>query len=137
MEGTKNQSCHNHPLKKGSIRCSLCENLFCLFCLSEKESIVLCLDHKDMIDNKRWYCTLSLECSEKNNSLGLILYQFKKKLWESQNILSYLSFEYSHCPLKNIIITTMKLHSLKHNMILTKKLWNKRIEGIESKDLYS
>jgi hypothetical protein len=137
MEEEKNQDCHNHPLKKGLIRCSLCEHLFCLFCLSEKEGLVLCLDHKSLMSHKKWHCTLNLQCSEENNSLGLLLYQFKKKLWESQNILSYLSFEYSHSASKNIITTTMKLHSLENDMALIKNLWGKKIKGIETNDLYS
>lgn len=86
--------CPNHPEEPGEVTCGICDKLFCKSCVKPFKSLHFCKEHIPLIMRHEWEEVLTLKTSTENPEDGVVLFEAKKRLFEEQNIPTYVETHY-------------------------------------------
>lgn len=86
--------CPNHPDEPGETTCAICDKLFCKACVKPFKTMHFCKEHLPLIMRNDWDEVLTLKTSTHDPEQGVRLYDIKKKLFEKEDIPTYIETHY-------------------------------------------
>jgi hypothetical protein len=87
-------NCIHHPKIPAVGSCSICENTFCSICLKNHKSLQLCKDHLELFLSNDWGEITTVHTNPNEPEKGIFLYDFKKAVWDSDQIPTYIQTQY-------------------------------------------
>ena len=114
--------CKLHPGIKSTGLCAICEQPFCADCLKEHEKLFFCPEHYDLFLAHKWTDVLTIRTNPNEPYKTAFLYNFKKQLWEQDNIPTYIITHYKIDVEQDHIESYVKLFARQDNQELLKKL---------------
>ncbi len=86
--------CPNHPEEAGETVCGICDKFFCKSCIKPFKNLHFCKEHIPLIMRYDWDEVLTIQTSTHEPDKGVELYDFKKHLFESENIPTFIETHY-------------------------------------------
>jgi hypothetical protein len=86
--------CVNHSEEPGEATCAICEKIFCKACIKPFKTLHFCREHISIIMRNEWIEVFTLKTSTQEPEDGVILYAEKKKLFEEEDIPTYIETHY-------------------------------------------
>ncbi len=108
--------CPNHPEEPGENMCAICDKLYCKACIKPYKSLHFCKEHIPLIMRHEWDEVLTLKTSTTDPEQGVRLYEAKKKIFENDNIPSYIETHYKINVDQDYIETYLVCFSIKENV---------------------
>ena len=87
--------CLNHSTVAAFDFCNICDDPFCEKCYLISKGRCLCHSHFKIFKDSRWVETLRSNSSPQNPQNGIVLYEFKKEIYRSFEIPTFLDIYYS------------------------------------------
>jgi hypothetical protein len=108
--------CRNHKNEAGEITCSICDHFFCNACIKPFKTMHFCKEHISLVLKNEWTEILSIKTSTTDPEEGVRLYQFKKDLFETENLPTYIETHYKINVDKDYIETYLVLYGIRENV---------------------
>ncbi len=86
--------CPNHSEEPGEVTCAICERFFCIACIKPYKTLHFCKEHIPLVMRYDWEEVLTVKTSTHDAEGGVRLYAAKKKLFEEQDIPTYVETHY-------------------------------------------
>lgn len=86
--------CIHHKEAPSVGSCLICEEVFCVDCLVEHESMHFCKEHFRTFANFKWKQITDERTTPDTPEDGLYIYNFKRQLWLNKNIPSFVMTHY-------------------------------------------
>jgi hypothetical protein len=86
--------CPNHPDEPGEVTCAICDHLYCRLCIKPFKSLHFCKEHLPLLMNKEWVEVLTIKTSTKDPEEGVRMYDLKKKLFQEDELPTYIETHY-------------------------------------------
>ncbi len=86
--------CIHHKEAPSVGSCLICEEVFCVDCLVEHESMHFCKEHFRTFANYKWKQITDERTTPDTPEDGLYIYNFKRQLWLNKNIPSFVMSHY-------------------------------------------
>jgi hypothetical protein len=114
--------CPNHSEEPGEVTCSICDNIFCRSCAKPFKTMHFCKEHLPMLMRHTWIEVLTIKTSSTDPEEGVRLYDLKKKLFEQENIPTYIENHYKIDIERDLIETFLVMFAIE-DQIKTVKEW--------------
>ncbi len=88
------QNCHFHEKEPGKGSCCMCEKSCCETCLKEYDGLTFCPEHLRTFSENKWTDITNVKTTPNNPEAAIYIYEFKKELWKSDNIPTYIMTHY-------------------------------------------
>ena len=86
--------CPNHTDEPGEASCAICDHLFCSACIKPFRSLHLCKEHEPLIMRHDWVEVIKIKTSTQNPEEGVKLYDIKKKIFQHDDLATYIETHY-------------------------------------------
>lgn len=86
--------CIHHKEAPSVGSCLICEEVFCVDCLVDHESMHFCKEHFRTYANHKWKQITDVRTTPDTPEDGLYIYNFKRELWLNKNIPSFVMTHY-------------------------------------------
>lgn len=86
--------CPNHPDEPGEVTCGICDRLFCQACIKPFKSLHFCREHLPLVMNHQWEEVMTVKTSTQDPEHGVRIYETKKKIFESDDLPTYVETHY-------------------------------------------
>ncbi|MFA6237279.1 MAG: hypothetical protein WC635_08150 [Bacteriovorax sp.] len=86
--------CIHHREAPSAGSCLICEEVFCVDCLVDHESMHFCKEHFRIFASHRWKQITDIRTTPDTPEEGLFIYNFKRDLWLNKNIPSFVMTHY-------------------------------------------
>lgn len=86
--------CPNHSEEPGEVNCAICDHLFCWACIKPFKTMHFCKEHLPLLMKNNWNEVLTIKTSTADPEQGVRLYEVKKKLFEQDEIPTYVETHY-------------------------------------------
>jgi hypothetical protein len=86
--------CIHHKEAPSVGSCLICEEVFCVDCLVDHESMHFCKEHFRTYANYKWKQITDTRTTPDTPEEGLYIYNFKRDLWLNKNIPSFVMTHY-------------------------------------------
>lgn len=94
VEGPEGTSCAYHPKAIAMATCSICQRPICQKCFREADDVHFCSEHlRTYLDNE-WEVLSQVRSSVQEPEDGLLVYEFKTSLWNSDMTPTFLVTHY-------------------------------------------
>jgi hypothetical protein len=91
---TEKYYCIHHSEAPSVGSCLICEEVFCVDCLVDHESMHFCKEHFRTYANFKWKQITDTMTTPDTPELGLYIYNFKRELWLKKSIPSFVMTHY-------------------------------------------
>ena len=91
---TEKYYCIHHSEAPSVGSCLICEEVFCVDCLVDHESMHFCKEHFRTYANFKWKQITDTMTTPDSPELGLYIYNFKRELWLKKSIPSFVMTHY-------------------------------------------
>ena len=91
---SENYTCVHHKDAPSVGSCLICEEVFCVDCLVDHESMHFCKEHFRTYANHKWKLITDTRTTPDSPEDGLFIYHFKRDLWQDKNIPSFVMTHY-------------------------------------------
>jgi len=108
--------CPNHQDEPGEVTCGICDKLFCKSCAKAYKNLHFCSEHLPLITNNEWNEVVTIKTSTQDPEEGVRLYGLKKKMFEEDEIPSYIETHYKINVDHDFIETYLVLFALPLNV---------------------
>ncbi|MBK23766.1 MAG: hypothetical protein CME70_07140 [Halobacteriovorax sp.] len=88
------QNCHFHENEPGKGSCCMCEKSCCDTCLKEYDGLTFCPEHLRTFSENKWIDITNVKTTPNNPEAAIYIYEFKKELWNSRSIPTYIVTHY-------------------------------------------
>jgi hypothetical protein len=86
--------CPNHSEEPGEVSCAICDHLFCRSCIKPFKTMHFCKEHLPLLMRNNWNEVLTIKTSTTDPEQGVRLYEVKKKIFEEDEIPTYIETHY-------------------------------------------
>ncbi|MDO9184156.1 MAG: hypothetical protein Q7U04_17210 [Bacteriovorax sp.] len=86
--------CIHHTEAPSVGSCLICEEVFCVDCLVDHESMHFCKEHFRTYANYKWQQITDTRTTPDTPEDGLYIYNFKRDIWLNKNIPSFVMTHY-------------------------------------------
>lgn len=86
--------CTHHKDAPSVGACLICEEVFCVDCLVDHESMHFCKEHFRVFANYKWKQITDTRTTPDTPEDGLYIYNFKRELWLNKSIPSFVMTHY-------------------------------------------
>jgi hypothetical protein len=86
--------CIHHKEAPSVGSCLICEEVFCIDCLVDHESMHFCKEHFRTYANYKWKQITDIRTTPDTPEEGLFIYNFKRDLWLNKSIPSFVMTHY-------------------------------------------
>ena len=86
--------CTNHPDTHSVGICMICQKSFCAKCLCDHDRLNFCHDHLKLYLENEWQQLETILTEPNKPEKAMILYDFKKIIWDKENKPSYVVTHY-------------------------------------------
>jgi hypothetical protein len=86
--------CIHHTEAPSVGSCLICEEVFCVDCLVEHESMHFCKEHFRIFANCKWKQITDVRTTPDTPEEGLYIYNFKREIWLDKNIPTFVMTHY-------------------------------------------
>ena len=90
----ENYYCIHHKEAPSVGSCLICEEVFCVDCLVDHESMHFCKEHFRTYANYKWKQITDVRTTPDTPEDGLFIYNFKRDLWLNKSIPSFVMTHY-------------------------------------------
>jgi len=108
--------CPNHSEEPGETVCAICDKLFCIACLKPFKTMFFCKEHLPLIMKYDWEEVITIKTSTHDPEKGVRLYDFKKEIFESKDIPTYIETHYKINVDQDYIETYLVMFGIKENL---------------------
>lgn len=108
--------CPNHPDEPGETHCAICDRLFCRSCISPFKTMHLCKEHLPLLMRHDWVEVLTLKTSTHDPEDGVKLYDQKKKIFETEDLPTYVETHYKINVAEDYVETFLVVFSIKDQL---------------------
>lgn len=113
--------CPNHPDEPGEVTCAICDRLFCKACIKPFKTLHFCKEHLPLVMRHDWEEVLTVKTSTHDPEEGVRVYDAKKRLFEDQNLPTYIETHYKINVDQDYIETYLVVFAIKENVEVVKQ----------------
>lgn len=116
--------CPNHSEEPGEVTCSICDKIFCKICIRPFKSLHFCKEHLPLIMKHEWDEVLTIKTSTTDPEQGVRLFDIKKKIFEQNELPTYIETHYKINVDQDYIETYLVLFGIKEKISELKQKLN-------------
>ncbi|MFP5457140.1 MAG: hypothetical protein ACLGG7_00270 [Bacteriovoracia bacterium] len=87
-------TCVVHPKEPSEGSCAICAQYFCHNCLKPQQSLLFCREHVSLYLSSSWTEVHSVKSNPHDPEAGVELVDWKKGLWDSENVPTIIQTHY-------------------------------------------
>lgn len=87
-------TCVVHPKEPSEGSCAICSQYFCQSCLKPQQSLLFCREHVSIYLSSSWVEVHSVKSNPHDPEAGVELVEWKKRLWDSENLPTIIQTHY-------------------------------------------
>lgn len=87
-------TCHLHPQEASEGACAVCDQYFCRSCLKPHRNLTFCREHLNVYLSTHWTEVHTVPSTPLDPEAGVVLVEWKKKVWQEQALPLYLETHY-------------------------------------------
>jgi hypothetical protein len=114
--------CPNHAEEPGETVCAICDRLYCKACIKPYKTMHFCKEHLPLVMRYDWEEALTIKTSTHDPEQGVRLYEFKKEIFLTQDVPTYIETHYKINVDQDFIETYLVLYGIKENVAALKAM---------------
>jgi len=119
--------CPNHSEEPGEVMCAICDKIYCKSCIKSFKTLQFCKEHLPLVMRHDWEEIVTVKTATHDPERGVRLYDFKKEIFEKNDLPTYIETHYKINVDSDYIETYLVMYAMKES---TKKIKNLLPENI-------